>query len=216
MKPATYTLGIALALLLSGCVLSGKPQQKVNVTPAPPKPPSSAPATTAASPQGPLSIPQTVADLPAPQPISADALQTTTLRPPEEPAETQPGPRTLPRRSGPPPGPPRAETTTSAPPQPAPTTPPPEQVERLPVQEILPPAEQKKLQDSVETHKRDIKRVLDRTNPRRLNPAQLDLVARIRTLVQQSDEAGTRNDWRQADSLAGQALTLVRELTGAR
>jgi hypothetical protein len=87
---------------------------------------------------------------------------------------------------------------------------------RPPITEILPPAEVKRLQESVETRKRDIKRVLDQTDPKRLNPAQIDLEARIRTLVQQSDEAGTRNDWRQADALAGQALTLVRELQGGR
>ena len=58
--------------------------------------------------------------------------------------------------------------------------------------------------------------MLDQPYPRRLSSAQKDLEARIRTLVQQSDEAGTRNDWRQADALAGQALTLVRELQGGR
>jgi hypothetical protein len=89
-------------------------------------------------------------------------------------------------------------------------------VVRPPITEILPDAEVKRLQDSVAARKREIKRVLDQADPRRLNPVQRDLEARIRTLVQQSDEAGTRNDWRQADALAGQALTLVRELQGGR
>ena len=89
-------------------------------------------------------------------------------------------------------------------------------MERPPIQEILPAAEQKRLQESADGRKRDIKRVLDQTDLRKLNPGQRDLVARIRTLLSQSDDAGMRNDWRQADALAGQALVLVRELQSGR
>ncbi len=214
MKPVTYILGVALALLLSGCLLSGKQTQKASATPPPPKPASSAPASAEPAPKTPLSIPQTVAELPAPQPISADALATT--KPPEEAAESQPA-RTPPRRSGPVAGPPRAEPTPPAPAAAAPPPPVPEQpVERPPIQEILPAAEQKRLQESADGRKRDIKKVLDQTDLRKLNPGQRDLVARIRTLVSQSDDAGMRNDWRQADALAGQALVLVRELQSGR
>jgi hypothetical protein len=213
MKEATYIPGIALALLLGGCVLSGKQQPKASAVPPPPKSPAAAPASTASTPQAPLSILQTVAELPPPQPISADALPT--LKPVEEPVESQPVARP-PVRRGPVAGPPRADATPAVPAQPAPAPTAQEEAVRPPITEILPPAEVKRLQESVEARKRDIKRVLDQTDPKRLNPAQLDLEARIRTLVQQSDEAGTRNDWRQADALAGQALTLVRELQGGR
>jgi hypothetical protein len=218
MKQVAYILGAPLVFLLAGCVLSGKQTQKVSATPLPPKPASSVPASSTPAPQSPLSIPQTVAELPAPQPISADALATT-LKPAEEPVESQPGPRTPPRR-GPVAGPPRAEPAlpvqAQAPPTPAPPPPTETPVERAPIAEILPAAEVKRLQDSVDTRKRDIRRVLDQTDQRKLDNAQRDLVARIRTLVQQSDEAGARNDWRQADALAGQALVLVRELQGGR
>ena len=214
MKPAAYIAWLLPVLLLSGCVLSAKQQQKkVSAAPAPPKPATTAPASIAPAPPALLSIPQTVAELPAPQPISPDALAT--LKQPEEPVESQPGPRVPPRR-GPVAGPPRAAEPTSAAQAQPPQPPPPEQVERPPIQEILPEAEKKRLQESADARKRDIKKVLDQTDPRRLNNAQKDLVARIRTLVQQSDEAGTRNDWRQAESLAGQALVLVRELQGGR
>lgn len=216
MKEAIYIPGVALALLLSGCVLSGKQQPKVSAVPPPPKSPAAAPASSSSTPQAPLSIPQTVVELPPPQPLSQEAILT--ARPPEEPADTQPGPRVPVRSRGPVAGPPRAEPPPPAvPAQATPALPPPEQVvERPPITEILPDADVKKLKDSIETRKREIKRVLDQTDPKKLNPAQRDLEARVRTLVQQSDDAGMHNDWRQADALAGQALTLVRELQGGR
>jgi len=219
MKQRVHILGLPLLLLLGGCVFSpAQKTKKVSAVPPPPKPVSSAPSSAAPTASAPLSIPQTVALLPAPQPISPDALATATLKPPEEPAESQPGPR-IPARRGQVAGPPRAEPAPPAQtptPPPAAATAPAETVERAPIQEILPEAEKKRLQDSVDSRKRDIKKVLDQADPRRLNNAQRDLVARIRTLVQQSDDAGTRNDWRQADALAGQALVLVRELQSGR
>ena len=215
MKRVVFILGALLALLLGGCVLSGKQQQKVSAAPVPPKPAATAP-TTAPSLSPPLSIPQTVAELPPPQPISADALPTP--KPADESVEAQPGPRPPPRRPGPIQGPPRVEPPVATPAQvqPPPGLPAPEQPERPPIQEILPPAEQKRLQESADTRKREIRKILDQAASRQLSGAQRDLVARIRTLVQQSDDAGTRNDWRQADQLAGQAQVLVRELLGGR
>lgn len=215
MKRAVFILGAPLTLLLGGCVLSGKQQQKVSATPVPPKPATTAP-TSAPTTSSPLSIPQTVAELPPPQPISADALPT--LKPAEESVEAQPGPRTPPRRTGAVAGPPRVEPPVPVPAQvqTPPGLPPPEQPERPPIQEILPAAEQKRLQDSADTRKREIRKILDQADPRKLSAAQRDLLARIRTLVQLSDDAGTRSDWRQADQLAGQAQVLVRELQGAR
>ena len=213
MRPAAYIPWLFPVVLLGGCVFGPKQPNKVSAAPLPPKPATTAPASVAPASPVLLSIPQTVAELPAPQPISPDALAT--LKQPEEPAESQPGPRVPPRR-GPVAGPPRAEPAPAAAQPQTPQPPPPEQVERPPITEILPEAEKKRLQESADARKRDIKKVLDQTDPRRLNNAQKDLVARIRTLVQQSDEAGTRNDWRQADALAGQALFLVRELQGGR
>lgn len=213
MKQASFILGAPLALLLTGCVLSGKEQkQKVAAAPAPPKPASTAPAPSP-TPQAPLSIPQTVAELPAPQPISPDALAT--IKPPEEPAEAQPTQRSRPPRTPVVAGPPRPEPPPVAA-QPAPNPPPTEPQERAPIQVIIPPAESKRLQESADAKKREIKKVLDQSDPRKLNNAQRDLVQRIRTLVQQSDEAEGKNEMPQADALAGQAQILVRELQGGR
>jgi hypothetical protein len=214
MKPLVFILGAPLTLLLAGCVLSGKEQkQKAAAVPPPPKPASATPAPSPA-PQAPLSIPQTVADLPAPQPINPDALPTIKL--PEEGAETPPAPRPRPPRAGQVAGPPKAEpppVTAQTPPSPAPAEP---QQERAPIQEILPPAESKRLQDSAQGKKRDIKKVLDQIDVRKLNSAQRDLVQRIKTLVQQSDDAEGKNEMRQAEALAGQAQVLMRELQGGR
>jgi len=212
MRQAALLPVVALATLSAGCVLHGK-QQKVSTTPAPPTKPASVTPTPAPTPQAPLSIPQTVAELPAPQPLTQEALAT--LKPAEEQAETQPAARTPPRRT--PVGPPKATEPTPVAVQPAPVTPPPEQQpERPAIQEILPPAESKRLQESADGKKRDIKKVMDQTDPRKLNNAQRDLVARIRTLVQQSDDAEGRNEMRQADNLATQAQVLIRELQGVR
>jgi hypothetical protein len=202
-----------LALLLAGCVLNGKEQKpKIAAAPAPPRPASSVP-TPSPAPQSPLSLPQTVAELPAPQPISPDALATT--KPSEEPAEAPPAQRPRPPRNQVTAGPPRPEPPPVAA-QPVPNPPPTEPQERAPIQVIIPPAESKRLQESADAKKRDIKKVLDQTDPKKLNNAQRDLVQRIRTLVQQSDEAEGKNEMPQADALAGQAQVLVRELQGGR
>jgi hypothetical protein len=100
--------------------------------------------------------------------------------------------------------------------QPTPAPPPEQQQERPAIQEILPPAELKRLQESADGKKRDIRKVLDQTDLRKLNNAQRDLVGRIQTLVRQSDDAEGRNDMRQAESLANQAQVLIRELQGGR
>jgi hypothetical protein len=138
------------------------------------------------------------------------------LKPTEEQAEIQPAARTPPRRT-PVAGPPRATEPPPVAVQAPPVTPPPEQQpERPAIQEILPPAESKRLQESADGKKRDIKKVLDQTDPRKLNNAQKDLVLRIQTLVRQSDDAEGRNEMRQADLLANQAQVLIRELQGGR
>ncbi len=208
---AAFILGVSSTLLLAGCVFPGKAKQNATATPPPPKPASSTPAP-APAPQGPLSIPQTVAELPSPQPISPEALETAKL--PPETVETLPtrAPSRRPQVVGPPrePAPPVAVQTPPA------TPPPAEEAVRPPIQEILPPAEQKRLKDSAVAKKVEVKKVLDQTNVAKLNATQRDLVSRIRTLVQQSDEAEGRNEMRQADSLATQAQVLLRELQSGR
>jgi hypothetical protein len=82
---------------------------------------------------------------------------------------------------------------------------------RLHIQEIVPPAELKRLQDSADARKRDIRKMLDQMGPRRLN-RQREKVDRIKSLLQLSDEAEGKNDMWTADALAERAQGLVVEL----
>ena len=206
MRRTAFILSAAMSLVLAGCVLNGQQAPKVSATPPPPKP--AATATPAAAPPPALSIPQTTAQLPAPQPISAEALATVKV---EGPAETPPSrpPRraaATPARAEPTPPPVAAQTPPAPPPEP----------ERPALQEILPPAESKRLQESAVNRKREIKRVLDQAEARKMSESQRAMVARIRTFVQQSDEAEGRGEMRLADALAERAQVLVRELQGGR
>lgn len=104
---------------------------------------------------------------------------------------------------------PPAPTVQDQPPAPAPET------ARPPIQEILPPAELKRLQDSADTRKRAVRKVLDQMGSRRLN-SQREKVSRIRSFLQLSDEAEGKNDMRTADALAERAQVLVGELQSGR
>lgn len=210
MKPGVLILAAAASLLLAGCVLKGKTQARVSSTPAPPKP-AAVPAPAPAPPP-PLSISQTQAELPAPQPISPEALATT--KPPEGPAETQPAPRAR-SRSGPPLGPPKPEQTPPAPPVPDQPPAPAPETARPPIQEILPAAELKRLQESADARKRDVRKVLDQMGSRRLN-SQKEKVSRIKSFLQLSDDAESKNDMRTAEALAERAQALVGELQSGR
>lgn len=210
MRRVAFALAVSLAWFQAGCVLDGKPTQKVSAAPPAPKPASTAPAPTPPPPP-PLSIRQTQAELPAPQPLSAEALATTRVS--EQPVETQPAPRTPQRRPGPVAGPPKPEAVPVQ--AQAPAAPPPE-VERPPIQEILPDAERKRLQDAAATRKREIRKVLDQAAARRLNANERALISRIQSFLQLSDEAETRGDMRQADALAERAQVLIKELQSGR
>jgi hypothetical protein len=141
---------------------------------------------SAATAPQPLSIPQTQVALPKPQPVDPDALA---AGPPAAPVETPPAPR-----------PPRS--------QPAPARP--------PIQEIVPAAEQKRLQESAQTRKREIRRLLDQAQARRLNGDERNLVSRIQSFVKLSDDAEKRGDMREADALAERAQILSRELQSGK
>lgn len=209
MKRVGLILTVSMSVLLGGCVLRGKTPVKVSATPPAPKPV----AAPAPAPTEPLSIPQTQADLPTPQPISPEALATTNV--PEGPVESQTGAH-APRRAGPVAGPPKPETAPAQviQDQPAATQPP--KPARPPLQEILPAAELKKLQDSADARKREIRKVLDQMRNRRLNARQQDEVSRIRSFLQLSDKAEAENDIRRADALAERAEVLVGELKNGR
>jgi hypothetical protein len=82
------------------------------------------------------------------------------------------------------------------------------------VQEILPPEELKRLQDSLAARKQEVHRVLDPALTRKLTSQQSAVVSRIQSFLQQSEEAEKRGDWRQADALAERAQILAREFQG--
>jgi hypothetical protein len=199
-------LAACMAISLAGCVLRGSPKTAAAV-PAAPKPVASAPP---APPPPPLSIPQTNVELPKPQPLDPAALITAPQ--PEPVPETSTATRST-RRSntpsqGPAPNSPTRVETPPAPPQPEP--------ERPPIQEIVPAAEQKRLQDSVQSRKADINRILDQTKNRRLGPLQQGVVRTIRSLVGLADDAEKHGDFRQADALAERAQILAREFQAGK
>ena len=199
-------LAACMAISLAGCVLRGSPKTAAAV-PAAPKPVASAPP---APPPPPLSIPQTNVELPKPQPLDPEAL--ITAPPPEPVPETSTATRSTRRSNTPSQGtasnsPTRIETPP-VPPQPEP--------ERPPIQEIVPAAEQKRLQDSVQSRKADINRILDQTKNRRLGKLQLGVVRTIRSFVDLADDAEKHGDFRQADALAERAQILAREFQAGK
>jgi hypothetical protein len=199
-------LAACMAISLAGCVLRGSPKTAAAV-PAAPKPVASAPA---APPPPPLSIPQTNVELPKPQPLDPEALITAPQ--PEPVPETSTATRSTRRPNppiqGPASNPPARIETPPAPPQPEP--------ERPPIQEIVPAAEQKRLQDSVQSRKADINRILDQTKDRKLGALQQGVVRTIRSLVGLADDAEKHGDFRQADALAERAQILAREFQAGK
>ena len=207
-----------LALCLTGCLVRGKQQAKLPAVPPPLPQPAGRPQGAQPAPRPePLSIPQTQAQLPPAQPIDPQALAT--AQPPSQPVEVeaQAPPRTVRRPAGHAAAPPRSEpAVTQAPTQAtAPQPPPPAENEvRGQVQEILPPEELKRLQDSLAGRKQEVHRVLDPALTRKLTSQQSAVVSRIQSFLQQSEEAEKRGDWRQADALAERAQILAREFQG--
>lgn len=209
---------ILLSLSLMGCVINKKQQAKI-VTPPPPAPKPAAPAVR----PEPLSIPQTQTQLPPPQPISPEALATVQSPPQTPQAPPTPATNSRPARrpgpvAGPKPesavGPAVAGQSTAAQAAPSPI-PLPDAEPRATVQEIVPPAELKRLQESVAAHQQEIRKVLEGAQTHHLTSEQRTLVARIQSFLQQSEDAQKRNDWRQANTLAERAQVLAKELTGA-
>jgi hypothetical protein len=199
MKRVEAILTAGLALSLSSCIF--KKKQKAI---APPPPPAPVAATSPAPLPQPLSTPQTNVQLPAPQPLTPEALATT--MPHEETPETPAPARTPPRRAATPP-PVRTEVT---PPVQPPATPPPE--ERTPIQEVLPPTEQRRLAEEADASTREALRVLDQVQSRSLNRNQRSIVDRVKAFLKQAEEAKQRGDMRQASELAARAQVLAKEL----
>jgi hypothetical protein len=203
MRLVQAILTAALAISLTGCVVRGTPKTTAAVPAAPQ--PTPAPAAPAPPPE-PLSIPQTQVQLPPPQPFNPESVPELQVTTPE--AATAPAHNNRSRSgSAAPAAPPKPETAP-------PVAPPPVVVEapRPPIQEVVPAAEQKRLQDSAHARKRQIIRWLDTRGRKGFNQQQQGIVDRIRAFLKDSDAAEHRGDMREADAIAEHAQILLREL----
>jgi hypothetical protein len=204
---AKALLSVLAVILLAGCSLRGKPAKSV-VPPVAPKP-VIAPAPTPPPPA--LSIPQTRVELPKPQLVDPAALATdpTPPEPPEAPPAAVPA---RPRRANPAAAQP-ARQPASQPVTPA-AAPPAETRETF--QEIVSPAELKRLQDRALARRREANQILDQLGRRQLTGAEQNVAATIRNFLALSEEADKHNDQRQADALAERAQILAKELQSGK
>jgi hypothetical protein len=200
MRVAQALLIAVLGLSLTGCVL-----RKPKTAKAAPPVPAPAPAPAPAPPPEPVSVPQTTVHLPPLQPLTPEAIATT--QPAGEPA---PAPVTAPRT--PPPRTPRPTRNSEPPPvaTPPPVTPPAVEPGRAPFTEVLPAAEQKRLQDEAAQRIQEARNLVAKIP--RARRQHDTTVKRVEAFLQQAEEASRRGDVRQASELAGRALVLARDL----
>ena len=198
---ATALLAALFGILLAGCSLRGNPAKSA----APPAAPKPVVNPAPAPPPPPLSIPQPRVELPQPQPVDPAALATETT-PPEPPPAAAPARS---RRGTPavsPAGQPASPPAAAA----APTEP------RETVQEIISPAELKRLHDRAQGRRREANQILDQLGRRPKTSAQQNVEATIRSFLALSEEAEKHNDLRQADALAERAQILAKELQSGK
>lgn len=208
MNRLCVIVAAGLAFSLAGCVLKPAPKA-VASTPVAPKPVPAAPAPPAPPPE-PLSIPQTHVDLPAPQPLSPEALAAAQL--PEE--TVSPAPvnyrknrgKPLPSAASARPEPPRTEP--AARPEPvkpepaAPAAPAPQ------IRPIVPPEEEQQYKQKADEIRREtLQRITNLHGP------TLD---RIQSFLRQSQEAEKHGEMRQAYEFADKALGLAKGMTGGK
>jgi len=198
---AIALLTALLCVLLAGCSLRGKPA-KAAIVPAAPKPVFT--PVPLPPPPPPLSIPQTRVELPKPQPMDSAALETESAPPEPPPAAAAPARS---RRATP------AASQPATPPAPV-SAPAPEPRET--VQEIVSPAESKRLQDQAQTRRREVAQILEQLGRRRVSSAQQNVANSIRSFLALSEEAEKRSDMRQADAFAERAQILAKELQSGK
>jgi hypothetical protein len=202
MRLAEAFLIVAICLGLGGCALRKPPAAKA--APPPPKP---AAAPTPAPPPEPLSIPQTNVYLPAPQPLTPEAIATTQLPgepPPPPPSATR---TPMPRPPRPAPAQPRTEP---APPVAAPQTT--TEPERQPFSEVVSAGDLKRFQEEANIRASEAKKIIEQFPPQRRNRRQANTISRAEQFLKQAEEAERRHEYRQASELAQRALVLAREL----
>ena len=221
MKKTPAFIAAFLAVATTGCVMTGATKKPVPPAPVVAKP---APAPSPAPPPPPLSTPQTQAELPKPQFLDPAALapeappqpQVETAEPPSNsrPAGgrrptgagtgTQSAPATAP--AGTPPG----GTPPATTPSPEPATP------QTPIQEIVPVAEAKRLQDLAQSRRRDVQQMLDQLARRQLNPTQKSTITNINSFLASSVDAERRGDMKLADQMADRAQILAKDLINGK
>jgi len=80
------------------------------------------------------------------------------------------------------------------------------------MQEIIPATDQKRLQESAQSRKREVAGILEPFHKRRLSrPLQIK-VGEIDNFVKLSDDFEKRGEMRQADAMAEKAQILARQL----
>ena len=207
MRTAKVLLVGVMSLSLAGCVLSGKQKASV-VTPTPPQP------TAPAPPPEPLSIPQTTVDLPTPQPVEPDALNTVEPTHPTTPAQSkQQPPKAQGRATGASSVPAPLAPLPKAPETPAAPEPTPEPA-RAPLQELLPAEEQNRLRDSAHINQAEARKVVLTAVPKNSN--QRRTKAEIEQFIKQSEQAEGAGDWRLANQFAERANLLAKELQSGK
>jgi len=196
MRSQAAVLAAVLSLALAGCASHAKP--------------------LATAQPAPLSTPQTQVVLPPAQPLDPAALATETSSADSAPVAMEPaapaaappaGPAATPRVRRPAPAV-AAQPVAPAAQPPAPPVEAP--VERPAMQAILPAQEQKKLKDSAEARKKEVRATLAKMTGRRLSADDQDLVKRIQFFLAQSDQAERHGDMSQADVFAQRAQDLAR------
>jgi outer membrane biosynthesis protein TonB len=215
-KYGSAVLAGALAFGMTACVIRAK-QTAAN-----------------AAPPAPLSTPQTKVTLPEPQPLDPYALETDEPSPqpsePKAPPEVAKPAEQVAPPVVPPPPPKKAARTTSkqaprkAPPEvaqasqtvPAEVAPPAAAEQRPPVQAIVSAEDQKKLKDSADGRKREVRAVVARIKGQRMSASDQDLVKRIESFLVQSDTAEKNGDMSRADDFAQLAQALARGWQGGR
>jgi hypothetical protein len=176
------------------------------------------PSATPAPPP-PVIVDQTVADLPAPQPIPPDSM-------PPRPAVEYHSPEPVPAVVAPAPARPKTRPQTpstprEAPPEPAAATPPPVEepaITLAPAPQTLHSAEDRSTSRAeIGTILDEVRKLLSQVEAQQPKTSTTTAsVNRINSLVHLAEQANTKNELRQAESLAKRALALARDLTRPR
>jgi hypothetical protein len=85
-----------------------------------------------------------------------------------------------------------------------------------PIQEIIPPAESKKLLEQARARRATVQQILDQFARKQVTGPQRDTITRINSFMQGSVEAENKGDMRQADALADRAQILAKDLINAK